>query len=164
MRRKVTMHLQLRGTPSQWHPWTLSARARTADLEHSNLAIVAPRKTGLPMVVYISSKYAVYGPRWPRISVSKRYADRHPASNPRVSNQWCFMTIADEPVVIAPSTTGSIELQDLEAVEQFILINKQVLLDYWHQKHSISTEDMLAQLQPIQSGDFSTHTPSHDRE
>eukprot|EP00877_Chromochloris_zofingiensis_P007262 jgi/Chrzof1/278/Cz01g09210.t1 len=161
MLRKVKMHQQLRGTPSKWHPWTLSARkselARQAELEDFNMAIVPPEDTGLSMMVYNVSKKSPACRDTPRIKVSTRYGDRF-------STHRFSMTIADEPQVLAPVGTCTTKLQDLLRLQQFIVINKQVLLDYWHQSPPFWAVEMLEQLQPLSTGDFSTITPSHRRE
>ena len=95
------------------------------------------KTTGLPMVVYVSTKY-VGGKEiqhGPRIKVAKTY-DQKFNSFDSIS-----ITISDEPEVIGEH---QLSRKDIELVKKFIIINKEVLLAYWD--GDIETIDMLNDL------------------
>ena len=106
-----------------------SGRAATRHLqpvsedEAFGMAIVGEKRTGLPMFVYIHVQYAGHGPH---MKVAKNYGDK------AIYGDWFYMTISNHPRVIGD--TGDIHVKDLALAEQFILVNKQLLLDYWEDK------------------------------
>jgi hypothetical protein len=95
-------------------------------------------ETGLPMAVYVGTKYA----DCPQIKVSQYYGDR-----PMIG-EWFSMTISDQPRVIGD--TGDIRVIDLALVEQFILVNKQFLLEYWEQTTALDVGDVLDRILGIE--------------
>ena len=92
------------------------------DLETFAMSNVPPKRTGLPMVVYIGPKNAKHGCR---LKVSQFYGTKM-----RVG-QWFFMTVEHEPHIIGD--TGEIKLKDIKLVQDFIIINIRVILDFWEQ-------------------------------
>ena len=92
------------------------------DLETFAMSNVPPKRTGLPMVVYIGPKNAKHGCR---LKVSQFYGTKM-----RVG-QWFFMTVEHEPHIIGD--TGGIKLKDIKLVQDFIIINIRVILDFWEQ-------------------------------
>lgn len=83
------------------------------------------KQTGLPMAVYVSPQYVDS----PEMKVSQHYGDR-----PFIGD-WFAMTILDQPKLIGD--TSDSRIRDLALVEQFIQMNKQLLLDYWEQIESV---------------------------
>ena len=118
--RKLTQYTATDDTPlSQSH----------VDLETFAMSNVTPKRTGLPMVVYIGPKNAKHGCR---LKVSQFYGTKM-----RVG-QWFFMTVEHEPHIIGD--TGEIKLKDIKLVQDFIIINIRVILDFWEQS---SLKDVL---------------------
>ena len=101
------------------------------------LSRVVPALSGLPMVVYVSP---ATGPHDPRIQVSQRYGDR------MVMGDWFSMTVEDEPRIVGKP--GSIKVRDLVVVQDWLLLNRQVILDYWEQR-TTDTLVMLASLKKL---------------
>jgi hypothetical protein len=104
------------------------------------MANLGSKKTGLPMVVWVSPKNAPHGPR---LKVSQRYGDKT-----RVG-EWFTMTLEDEPRVIGE--LGQIRQKDIELVEEFIKKNKSLLLAYWDQDEYVDTSDLIEGLQRVDS-------------
>ena len=102
------------------------------------MANVGPRTTGLPMVVYVSPKYAPHGPR---IKFSQHYGEK------LRMGEWFYMTVEDEPRFMGNS--GDIKVRDLARVAEFIRINKGALLKYWEQEEPVCTADVLQEIKPL---------------
>lgn len=86
--------------------------------------------------------YDKYAGHSPRIKVAKDYG------NKAVYGHWFCMTIADHPRVIGD--TGDIRVKDLVLVERFILLNKQLLLEYWEEQIE-DVMDMIGRLSSIEA-------------
>lgn len=89
----------------------------------SEMANLVPIDTGLPMAVYVSDKSGV--PHGARLKVSKFYGGKIDKGN------LFTITISDNPTVIGKNT-GNIKLKDIELVKSFIVLNKDLLLQYWN--------------------------------
>jgi hypothetical protein len=81
------------------------------------MANITPDESGVNFIIWISTKNANHGPR---IKVFK--------SSPRSEN--FSVSITDDPKVVAGNSFVS--SKDLKNIIKFILINKDVLLDYWN--------------------------------
>lgn len=103
----------------------------------SEMANVRPAKTGLSMVVYISTKFEV--PHGPRLKVCKKHGDKF-------IGDTFSITISDEPRIIG-KTGKEISAEDIIKVKKFIFLNKKTLLDYWDLK--IDTADMIMSMKKI---------------
>jgi hypothetical protein len=90
----------------------------------SEMANIRPADTGLTMCIYVSDKDNVRSQHRARIKVSKTYGDKISKSNLFV------ITVSDNPEVIG--NTGDIKEKDIKEVKNFIIKNKQVLIDYWN--------------------------------
>ena len=84
------------------------------------MANVRKNRTGLPMIIWISPKYANHGAR---IKVQKTYGN-----NVDFGNTFS-LTVEDNPRVFG--NTGEIKQSDIELAKEFVKLNKQALLDYW---------------------------------
>jgi len=93
-------------------------------IDLSEMANIRPANTGLTMCIYVSDKENVASNNSARLAVSKTYGDKISKSN------LFTMTISDNPEVIG--NTGDIKEKDIKEVKNFILRNKQSLLDYWN--------------------------------
>ena len=80
-------------------------------------------ETGLPMNVYISAKNVKHGPR---IKVQNNYSTNTDSYN------LFTITISDTPKKIG--NTGEIKKKDIDKVKSWILLNKELLLDYWYKR------------------------------
>ena len=106
------------------------------DKQLFEMANITQDDTGLPVVVYISPKNANHGPR---IKVQKDYSTN-------ISTDFFAISIEDKPKVIG--NIGKIQATDIELVIKWILLNKELLLDYWNQKEN-STKKVLNNLKKI---------------
>jgi hypothetical protein len=105
----------------------------TEDLfEFSNLI---QADTGLPMVVWVSVKLHSAGAR---VKVQK---DDSTKINP---NNTFSVSISDEPRIVAGEYNDN---KNLEQLYGWIILNKDVLLQYWN--FEISTKEMLEKIKPI---------------
>ena len=102
------------------------------DLDTFAMSNVPPKRTGLPMVVYIGPKNANHGCK---LKVSQFYGTKM-----RVG-QWFSMTVEHEPRIIGD--TGDIKMKDIKLVQDFIEINMRVILDFWEQDECIDPTDMM---------------------
>ena len=115
-----------------------SENAETLDLERRNdletfaMSNVTPKRTGLPMVIYISVKYASHGCR---LKVSQIYG------NKTRFGKWFSMTVEDEPRIIGD--TGDIKLKDIQLVTDFCRLNMRTILDFWDQDDCIDSGEMM---------------------
>lgn len=93
------------------------------DLDLFGMANVRPNKTGLKMVIYISPRNnSKHGPR---IKVSQQYGDK-------VNSDFFSITISDQPEIIGK--TGNIKSEDVQKAINFVVLNKDVLLQLWYDK------------------------------
>jgi hypothetical protein len=101
--------------------------------------LLGPKATGLPMVVHVSPKTSTA--HGPCIKVSRRYGEEI------AMGEWFTVTIDDDPSITG--TPGAIRVNDLVLVSDFILLNKDVLLDFWEQTEPMDTPDMLQKLAKV---------------
>ncbi len=94
-----------------------------------------PSIQGYPWFLYIGPENAKHGCR---LKVSQFYGAKM-----RVG-QWFFMTVEHKPHIIGD--TGEIKLKDIKLVQDFIIINIRVILDFWEQDECIDPTDMMGAL------------------
>ena len=104
----------------------------TDDLfEMSNLSI---EKTNLPTIVWVSVRgKAQHGPRVKVVTSPGRYKEDETAT----------VTVSDNPELI----DGEINTKYLEPAKKWIVLNKDVLTDYWDYK--FSTDKLMDRLKKI---------------
>jgi hypothetical protein len=100
------------------------------------MANLRPAETGLPMVVWVSERG--YAQHDVRVKVSTK-------RGPQISPTTPMATFGVRP---SPGlTAGYIQPTDQRAVEGWIALNEDVIIDYWNS--AISTAEMLQRIQPI---------------
>jgi len=105
-------------------------------IDLSEMANIRPKNSGLSMCIYVSDKDNVKSQHSARIKVSKNYGDK-------ISKNNTFsITISDNPEVVG--NTGDIKEKDINELKQFIIKNKELLLNYWNLKIDIG--DVLSSL------------------
>jgi hypothetical protein len=106
------------------------------------MANLRPVSTGLPMTIWVSERgRARHGPR---VKVSLKHGPKIDIEN-SVS-----ATIEDEPRVIG----GKLGKSDYEAVQEYIRINREALLSFWHGE--IDTAELIRKLKrmDLEQDDF----------
>lgn len=103
------------------------------------MATVAKQKTNLKVLVYISPKQGSHGPR---IKFLNDYGNR------MIPEKLVSMTIEDEPRIIDTKNKIVISQTDLDKLKQWVILNKQVLLDLWNHKFN-DESDAIQVLQKI---------------
>ena len=93
------------------------------------LANMGQQDTGLPMIVWISEKRASHGPR---VKVSRTYNHR------AIAGDTFSIDVSDEPKIVA-GDRGDITTEDLQKAFDWVVLNKNLLLQYW--KGDILTGD-----------------------
>ena len=93
--------------------------------------------TGLPMLVWVSEKRASHGPR---IKVARTYNHR------TIPGDTFSVSITNIPKVVA-GDTGDITTKDVKLVFQWVILNKELLLKYWHDH--IVTRELYVELKKI---------------
>ena len=86
------------------------------------------KQTGLPVLIYVSPKEGSHGPRIKFLN--------------RLNSNWrgtkdpdsVSISICDEPQIVYPKTGVKLRISSKEfnQVKQWIIQNKQVLLDFWN--------------------------------
>ena len=99
------------------------------------MANLSGRSTGLPMVIWVSPGYGAK--HTPRIEIQRQYGDRS------TGRDVIAITISDKPRIVAGS---GLSQDDLELVTKFILLNKNILLNYWS---DANTEEMCEGIKKI---------------
>ncbi|MBI4084102.1 MAG: hypothetical protein HY423_15975 [Candidatus Lambdaproteobacteria bacterium] len=114
------------------------ALARDA-LEQSDdlyeMANIRPKNSGLPMTIWVSERGRAR--HAPRIKVSLRHGSKMDIGN------TVPVTIEDDPKVIG----GRLTREDLDAVQRYILLNRDTLLDYWNGE--IDTVELVGRLRRV---------------
>lgn len=100
------------------------------------MANLRQTSTGLPMVIWVSERG--YAQHRPRIKVATSHSHKIDISN-SVS-----VSITEPPEIMAG--TG-LSQTDLKLVQEYILLNKKALLEYW--QGEIDTLELLEKLQKI---------------
>lgn len=103
------------------------------------MASVAKQKTNLSVLVYVSPKQGSHGPR---IKFLNDYGNR------MIPTKLVSMTIEDNPKVVATNDKIILSQNELDAIRQWIILNKQVLLDLWNHKFN-DESDAIQQLKKI---------------
>lgn len=101
------------------------------------MANIDQQDTGLAVMVYVSPKNANHGPR---IKFMNSY------SNGYDSKLVLPMTIDDKPI-IPISFNRKIKQRDINDIKNWIILNKDILLDYWYSK--ITTKQMINSIKSI---------------
>lgn len=114
----------------------LSAVLSQSRREQLAVPILAPKDTGLPMTVCLTTRDTDHSGA--RIKVSRNH--RRKLSLDRLVS----VSISDDPRLVGGARLPS---QDLRLVRAWILLNRDVLLRHWNQ--DLSTEDMMAALRPL---------------
>jgi hypothetical protein len=101
------------------------------------MANFGTKTTGLPMIVWVSEKRASHGPR---IKVSRSY-------NHKVLIGDTFsVSISDTPEIVA-GDTGDIKSIDVRKVYDWVVLNKETLLEYWNS--DILTDELISKIKNI---------------
>ena len=87
------------------------------------MANVIKSRTGLNTMIWISTKEPSHGPR---IKVQANRSDKI------ISHEMFIVTIEDMPEVIGD--IGKLKAKDINKIKEFVILNKEVLLDYWNEK------------------------------
>jgi hypothetical protein len=96
---------------------------------------LAPRMTGLPMVVWVGPSYGA--PHDVRIKVMQAHGTRMDPGNLAV------VAVRPTPRLVA----GTLSPADLRAVSQWIALNEQVIVGYWD--GTLDTGELIQQLRPL---------------
>ena len=86
------------------------------------MANLRPKRTGLPVIVYVSERNSSHGPR---IKFMNGYSDNLQLG------ELLTMTVEDSPRVIG---NVKISARDVKLIKQWVLLNKQLLIDLWNNK------------------------------
>ena len=117
---------------------TRPAGKTAGDVDADDLYLMAnlpPRLTGLPMVIWLSERDRARHDA--RIKVSRTHGIRIDPTN--------AVTVAVRP---APRlATGDLSRADLRVVAEWIELNRDVILDYWHGR--IFTDELLQRIKSI---------------
>ena len=117
---------------------TRAAGKTAGDVDADDLYLMAnlpPRLTGLPMVVWLLERGRARHDA--RIKVSRTHGIRIDPTN--------TVTVAVRP---APRlATGDLSRADLRVVAEWIELNRDVILDYWHGR--IFTDELLQRIKSI---------------
>ena len=101
------------------------------------MANIGQEDTGLSVVVYVSPAQGNHGPR---IKFMNDYGNAYDFDN------TIPMTISDDPE-IPVSFKQKIKSKDLQLVKQWVILNKDILLDYWN--HKITTKQMINSIERV---------------
>jgi hypothetical protein len=104
--------------------------------ERLAIQTLAPEDTGLPMVVFLSTRDT--DRNGPQVKVSREHGDR--LGLDRLGS----VSVSDDPRVV---TGAGLSSQDLRLVRAWVLLNKDVLFRYWN--HALRTDDMMAALRSL---------------
>ena len=105
-------------------------------LDLYEMANFRKKSTGLPRVIFVSSKGGVK--HGPRIKVSIKKSDNLNPEYLAIS-----VSIEDEPKI----KLGELPKKDFEKISEWIKINKSTLLKYWNYK--IDTETLIKNLKKL---------------
>lgn len=98
---------------------------------------VVPEHTGLPVLIWISSKM---GNQEPRIMVQADYSTK-------LKREPLFsVSISDEPATTG--NTGVLSEIDIQLLKNFVKINKNTLLEYWYET-DIDIVNILSKLKRV---------------
>jgi hypothetical protein len=100
------------------------------------MANLRPADTGLPMVVWVSER------GYPQHDVRIKVSTKHGAQISPTTNMAIF-GVRPTPCLLQ----GYVPPPDQRAVEQWITLNEDVILDYWNS--AISTREMLNRMRPL---------------
>ena len=105
--------------------------------EMNEMSSYRKEDTGLPFIIILLGKNEQHSAR---IKVQQDYNPKLNASN------LCSVTIADEPSV-APNHTWRLSSGDFKLVQKFVVLNKDILMDYWNLK--ILTRELEGKMKSI---------------
>lgn len=93
------------------------------------------KDTNLPVIIYVSPQQGSHGPR---IKFMNKYSDKW------IKKEEITISIEDNPQIkYPPNVKLKISNKDFKKIQQWIIQNKQVLLDFWFGE--IKTEEELKQ-------------------
>lgn len=101
------------------------------------MANIEQEDTGLSVIVYVSPKNANHGPR---IKFVNSYSKRYDGS------KTIPMSIEDSPKILT-KFKPEISNKDIELIKKWVVLNKQVLLDYLN--FEITTKQMINSIQKV---------------
>ena len=126
------------GRVSHHEHLTRAAGKTAGDVDADDLYLMAnlpPRLTGLPMVIWLSERGRARHDA--RIKVSRTHGIRIDPTN--------TVTVTVRPA--SRLATGDLSRADLRVVAQWIELNRDVILDYWHGR--IFTDELLQRIKGI---------------
>lgn len=97
-----------------------------SDIAINEMANLFKNTTKLPLVIYISDKSGVV--HSPRIKVNTEYYNDY-------SGNTFTITVENNPRVIGD--TKKIKMSDIEDIKDLVILNKEILLQYWEQEIDI---------------------------
>lgn len=106
------------------------------DTAINEMANISKTSTKLPCKIYISDRLGVN--HGPRIKVNADYSDKW-------SGKSFTITIANQPTVIG--NTFKIRESDIEEIKDWVLLNKDILLQYW--KEEIDTVQFIEKMRSL---------------
>lgn len=101
------------------------------------LANVDHKVTGLPMLIYVSGKNAAHAAR---VKVARTYR-----SNFYPGDTFSVL-ISTKPKIVA-GDQGEITNEDVKSVYDWVMLNREILLQYWN--HNMSTNDLIDKLKKV---------------
>ena len=122
---------------------TRAAGKTAGDVDADDLYLMAnlpPRLTGLPMVVWLLERGRARHDA--RIKVSRTHGIRIDPTN------TVSVAVRPAPRLPAPRlATGDLSRADLRVVAEWVELNRDVILDYWHGR--IFTDELLQRIKSI---------------
>jgi hypothetical protein len=100
------------------------------------MANVREKQSGIPYVIFISSKDAALSKHGPRIKVSNRHDRWDPSSN--------FVITVPELRVVGTATFSSDQLED---IKDWIRLNKDLIVKYWNKE--IDDQELLNTIEKL---------------
>ena len=101
------------------------------------MANIEQEDTGLSVVVYVSPAQGNHGPR---IKFMNDYGSAYDFDNA------IPMTISDVPE-ISVSFKPKIKSKDIQLIKRWVILNKDILLDYWN--HKVTTKQMINSVERV---------------
>jgi hypothetical protein len=95
------------------------------------MARVKPAESGIPFIMFVSTKEYVKGKHWARIKVSN-------VPGTFASNDNFVVSIDKNPAVIAG--TVKCKQHELQDVFDWIILNYETLIKYWNEQFSTETD------------------------
>lgn len=93
-------------------------------LDISEMSNYPQKVTGLPMLIWISTKNTVHGRHGPRIKIQDGRSNR-------ASDKWRSITIEDSPKLVEKTPFETLKDREIQEAIDWVKEFKQPLLDYW---------------------------------